>query len=309
MLGYIAKRLLMGALGLLVISFIIFVGVRFAPGDPADLMIPGAPTREERARIHKELGLDKPVLTQYSTYIKNIIVHGDFGKSYYSHEPVIRLLATRIPVSLQLVVPAFILIIVIGIATGLTSVIWRNSVLDYAAVGSIYLLQSLPDFWVGILLILLFAVKIPLFPAFGRGSLDTLVLPVIALSLPLIGRATRFVRNGLLEVMNEDYIRTAYSKGLSTIKVFFGHAFRNALIPLVTDVSMQFIWTIGNAIVIETVFSWGGIGSLTINALRLRDYPTAQACILFFAVMFMVVNLLVDVLYSIIDPRIKLVES
>ncbi len=306
MITYFIKRLLVGFCGVLIVSFVIFVGLRFAPGDPADLMIPGVPTPEERASIHKQLGLDKPVIIQYLIYIKNIFMHGDLGMSYYSHEPVIDLLKQRIPITFQLVIPVFILVLLVGIPTGFIAVLYRNSLPDYMTVVAIYTLQALPNFWIGIVLILFFAVRFPILPAFGRGGIETMVLPTIALATPLIGRVTKFVRNGLIDIIREDYIRTAFSKGLSKRNVYIKHAFKNAAIPLVTDVSMQFVWLIGNAIVIEEVFGWGGIGRLTLNSLRLRDYPTAQACVLFFAVAFMIVNLLVDISYRFLDPRVKI---
>jgi peptide/nickel transport system permease protein len=168
----------------------------------------------------------------------------------------------------------------------------------------VYVLQALPNFWVALVLIMVLAVRMPIFPPFGRGGIETFVLPALSLALPIAGRVTRFVRAGLLRVMPELYIRTAYSKGLSTRVIYLKHAFRNALIPLVTDLSMQFVWTIGNAIVIEMIFGWAGIGRLTMTAIGARDYPTVQGCVLLFAAMFMIVNLLVDLTYLLIDPRI-----
>lgn len=305
MISYVVQRFVFVSAGLLIVSFGIFVGVRYAPMDPADTMIPGGATEEETVRIHKHLGLDKPILVQYGIYLKNIFLHGDFGKSYYSGVPVVRLLMERGPVSFTLVLPAFAVVLLVGIPTGFIAAVFRNSIFDYGVVGSIYVLQALPNFWVAIVLILLLSVRIQLFPPFGRGGIETMVLPTIALATPLIGRATRFVRAGLLEVMQEDYIRTALSKGISYFKIYVKHAFRNALLPLVTDSAQQLIWTIGNAIVIEEIFAWSGIGRLTINSIRLGDYPTVQGCVLFFAFLFMVTNLLVDLSYVILDPRIE----
>jgi len=305
MASYIVQRLLFVTVGLLIVSFGIFMGVRFAPMDPADTMIPGGANEEETARIHEKLGLNKPILIQYVQYVGGIFLRGDFGESYYSGEPVTRLLVQRIPVSFTLVLPAFAVIMLVGIPTGFIAALYRNSPLDYTIVSGIYILQALPSFWVAIVLIMVLSVKLRLFPSFGRGGIETMVLPTIALATPLIGRATRFVRTGLLEVMEADYIRTAFSKGVSRLRVYWRHAFRNALIPLVTDSSQQFVWTMGNAIVIEEIFAWSGVGRLTISSIRLGDYPTAQGCVLFFAALFMVTNLLVDLSYTFLDPRIE----
>ncbi len=305
MVAYIAQRVLLVTLGLLIVSFGIFIGVRFAPLDPADTMIPGGANEEETARIHKNLGLDKPILTQYLQYLRGIFLRGDFGKSYYSGEPVAQLLLQRVPVSFTLVLPAFAVIMLVGIPAGFIAALYRNSPLDYGVVGGIYVLQALPSFWIAIVLIMVFSVRLRLLPSFGRGGIQTMILPTIALATPLIGRATRFVRTGLLEVMEADYIRTAFSKGISRLRVYWKHAFRNALIPLVTDSSQQFVWTMGNAIVIEEIFAWSGVGRLTISSIRLGDYPTAQGCVLFFAALFMLTNLLVDLSYTFLDPRIE----
>jgi len=305
MIPYIARRLLFVTCGLLIVSFVIFVGIRVAPGDPADVMILGVPTAEEKAAIHKRLGLDKPILTQYGVFLRDLFLHGDLGESYFSPDRISSLLLKRIPVSLQLVSISFFFTLLIGIPAGFASAVFRNTPFDYAVVSTVYVLQALPNFWVALLLIMFFAVRMSVLPAFGRGGIETFVLPSISLALPIVGRVTRFVRSGLLRVMPELYIRTAYSKGLAPGTIYFKHAFRNALIPLVTDLSMQFVWTIGNAIVIEVIFGWAGVGRLTMTAIGARDYPTVQGCVLFFAAMFMLVNLVVDLAYVLIDPRIE----
>jgi peptide/nickel transport system permease protein len=304
MLSYVLRRLVVVGIGLLIVSFGIFYGIRRSPIDPANTMIPGGANAEEKARIHAALGLDRPILVQYGRFLHGAFTRFDFGTSYYSHEPVTRLVLQRVPVSLSLVLPAFLLVLCVGIPTGFLAAIRRNSLLDYSVVGAVYVIQSFADFWIAIVLILVFVVRIPIFPAFGRAGPTSFVLPALSLAIPLFGRVTRFVRAGLLDVLQHDYIRTARSKGASASRVYVKHAFRNVLVPLVTDTSMQFVWTIGNAIVIEEIFAWPGIGRLTINAIRLGDFPTAQLCVLFFAVMFMVVNLAVDISYTFLDPRI-----
>jgi ABC-type dipeptide/oligopeptide/nickel transport system permease component len=250
------------------------------------------------------LDLDRPVIEQYRIYVGHAL-RGDLGVSYRQHMDVSRLIALRLPSSLELAGTAFLLAMSIGTALGVLCVIYRNSVLDHAVAGVSVLAQVVPGFWLGLVLVLLFAVHWRILPVSGSGGLTYLILPAITLALPTFGRMARLVRGGMLEVLQSDYIRTARAKGLSEREVLLGHAARNALLPVLTQAGLELGDMVGSAFIIETVFAWPGLGRMTVNAVQQRDFLVVQGCVLVIAAAFVLINLAVDLLYAVVDPRVR----
>ena len=299
-------------LGKLVRSLTVLLGVSFltfiighASGDPVRLIARGDATLEQRAQLRHSLGLDRPVLEQYRIYVSRAL-HGDLGISYRQHVDVTRLIALRLPNSLELAAAAFLFAMTTGFALGILCVIYRDSVLDHAVAGLSVLGQVVPGFWLGLVLVLLFAVHWRILPVSGSGDLTHLILPALTLALPMLGRTARMVRGGMLEVLQSDYIRTARAKGLSEREVLLGHAARNALLPLVTQAGLELGDMVGSAFIIETVFAWPGLGRMTVNAVQQRDFLVVQGCVLVIAAGFVLINLAVDLLYAVIDPRVRI---
>jgi ABC-type dipeptide/oligopeptide/nickel transport system permease component len=298
-------------LGKLVRSLTVLLGVSFltfiighASGDPVRLIARGDATLEQRAQLRHSLGLDRPVLEQYRIYVSRAL-HGDLGISYRQHVDVTRLIALRLPNSLELAAAAFLFAMTIGFALGVLCVIYRDSVLDHVVAGLSVLGQVVPGFWLGLVLVLLFAVHWRILPVSGSGDLTHLILPAFTLALPMLGRTARLVRGGMLEVLQSDYIRTARAKGLSEREVLLGHAARNALLPLVTQAGLELGDMVGSAFIIETVFAWPGLGRMTVSAVQQRDFLVVQGCVLVIAAGFVLINLAVDLLYAVIDPRVR----
>ena len=299
-------------LGKLVRSLTVLLGVSFltfiighASGDPVRLIARGDATVEQRAQLRHSLGLDRPVLEQYRIYVSRAL-HGDLGISYRQHVDVTRLIALRLPNSLELAAAAFLFAMTTGFALGTLCVIYRDSVLDHAVAGLSVLGQVVPGFWLGLVLVLLFAVHWRILPVSGSGDLTHLILPALTLALPMLGRTARMVRGGMLEVLQSDYIRTARAKGLSEREVLLGHAARNALLPLVTQAGLELGDMVGSAFIIETVFAWPGLGRMTVSAVQQRDFLVVQGCVLVIAAGFVLINLAVDLLYAVIDPRVRI---
>ncbi len=265
-------------------------------------------TEADVALIREQLGLNDPLIVQYGDYLWGLL-QGDLGRSLVYRRQVLDEIVTRLPATLELAVAAVLVSTTLGVATGLISALKRNTVFDYAsmvtAIGGI----CIPNFWLGLLLILLFSVTLGWLPTGGYGGIAFLILPTIALSARLIAVIARMTRSAMLEVVSQDYVRTARAKGLRERRVISSHAFRNALIPIITIVGLQFGSLLAGSIVVETVFSWPGIGSLLINAVNTRDYPMVQGITLFYALSFMLINLVTDVSYGVLDPRIRITEK
>jgi peptide/nickel transport system permease protein len=285
------------------VSFLTFI-IGHSSGDPVLMIARGDATQQQKEELRHSLGLDRPVLKQYGTFVSHA-ARGDLGTSYRQHVDVGRLIALRLPNSLELAGTAFLLAMSIGFALGVVCVIYRNSVLDHVIAGLSVLAQVVPGFWLGLVLVLLFAVHWRILPVSGSGDLAHLILPAITLALPTLGRMARLVRAGLLEVLQSEYIRTARAKGLSERQVLLGHAVRNALLPLVTQAGLELGDMIGSAFIIETVFAWPGLGRMTVNAVQQRDFLVVQGCVLVIATGFVLINLAVDLLYAAIDPRVR----
>jgi peptide/nickel transport system permease protein len=288
----------------LVVSVVAFLVLQFSPGDPARLMLGENATNEGVQALHRELGLDRPLYVQYGLFLWNSL-HGDLGRSYRTYQPVVAELSARLVKTMELGTVAYGLSALVGIPLGMLSALRRNTWLDYLlrilALGSL----SVPVFWFGILLIFVFAVDLHWLPSSGSATPAHLVLPAIALSTYSLGILVRMTRASVAEVLQQDYLRTAYAKGLHVRSVILRHAFRNAIIPIVTLMGLQFGSLISGSVVTETVFAWAGVGRYMIDSLFARDYPAMRACILLFACGFLLVNSLVDLCYAYLDPRIR----
>ena len=272
------------------------------------LMLPADASKQEIVQLRHQLGFDQPLPVQYLHFVSNAI-KGDFGESLYYHVPVLNLIMERLPASLELAFASMFIALAVSLPIGIISAVYRGSALDMGSMLAALFGLSMPHFWLGIMLILIFSVKLGWLPTSGRGSLAQLIMPATALGLSLMAMFARLTRSVMLEVLNLDYIRTARAKGLGEFMVIGKHALKNALIPLVTVAGMQFGFLIGGTVIIETVFAWPGVGRLVVQAIFNRDYPLVQAIVLVLAVIFVLVNLLVDILYVYLDPRISYLEE
>ncbi len=284
---------------------IIFAAIRIAPGDPAAMMLGAGSTQEDVDRLRSRLGLDASLPVQYARYLADA-ARFEFGDSLWLNRPVAAEVASRIAATGRLAVAAMILALLISFPLGILAALRQRSPVD-GAISVVSLIgQSVPSFWLGIMLILIFARQLRVLPSAGSQTWQHLILPAITLAMPLVGVLTRLVRSGLLEVLYEDYVRTARAKGLEPRVVLTGHAMRNMLIPVITVVGLQVGHLLGGAVIVETVFGWPGIGRLLVDAISHRDYPLVQATILLITGSFILLNLLVDLSYGFLDPRIRL---
>lgn len=304
-LGYTVRRLLLAVFVLWGAATVVFVIVRLVPADPAVLIAGDTATPEQLAVLRKEMGLDLPVLVQYAQFLGSAVV-GDFGDSYRQNAPAMALIAEALPNTALLAFLACLLALVISLPLGLVAALRAGRAADRAiSVGSI-VVQALPGFWVGVVLILVFSRVLQWLPSAGLGSIQSLILPTIVLALPFIAVLTRLMRSGLLEVIGEGYINTARAKGLAERIVIFPHAIRNSLIPVITVAGLEFGTLLGSAVITETVFSFPGMGRLLVSAILARDYNVVQACVVVVAAVFVIINLVVDLLYAYLDPRVRL---
>ncbi|WP_170007582.1 ABC transporter permease [Bacillus fonticola] len=288
---------------LVIITIIVFLLVRLT-GDPVSLMLPETATDEQRAELTEALGLNDPLYIQYLTFLSNL-VQGDFGESFRYNQDALPIVLERLPASFELAIASMLVATVISIPLGILSAIKRNSFLDVFITGFAVLGRAMPNFWLGIMLILLLAVQMGWFPVSGRGNAMNLVLPAITLGTAIAAEMTRLIRSSMLEILNQEYIRTARSKGLLEFIVINKHGFRNALIPVVTIMALQTSTLIGGTLITETVFSWPGMGQLLVQAVNGRDMAVVQAATFIVAILVIVSNLLADAAYRFLDPRIK----
>ena len=300
---YIGRRLAQTAVVLVGITLVVFWVIRLS-GDPVLLMLPADASQQDIQRLRQLLGFDQPVHIQLWRFMERVAT-GDFGTSLRFQEPALALVLDRLPSTVLLAFTALSVAGVIGLPLGVLSAVRRNSVWDHAAMAVALLGQSMPIFWTGIMLITIFAVALDLFPSSGSGTIRHLVLPTAALGFLSTGRVARLVRGRMIEVLGEDYVRTARAKGLTESCVLYRHALRNCLLPVITILGLELGSTLGGAVVTEMVFAWPGVGRLIVSAIFARDYPLVQAAVLVVAVMFVVVNLVVDLLYAVIDPRVR----
>jgi peptide/nickel transport system permease protein len=300
---FFTQRLARALVAVWLVSTVVFVVMRLS-GDPVPLLLPPDAPRSEYARVAKELGTDRPLPVQYGVFLGNVL-RGDFGRSIHFREPAFRVVLGYLPATAQLGLTAFTLAVLVAIPIGLLSAVWRNSLVDQVAMGVALIGQSAPTFFLGILGILLLSLKAGLLPTSGRGDWTHLVLPALTLGAFAMASIARLTRSALLEVLRADYVRTARAKGLREGAVIVKHALRNAAIPILTITALQFGTLLGGAVVTETVFAWPGIGRLAIQSIYNRDYPVVQCVVFLSALVFIVINLTVELVYGVLDPRIR----
>jgi peptide/nickel transport system permease protein len=302
-LRYIGRRSLHSLLLLLGVSLVVFLLLHVVPGDPAQVLLGEQATPERVAEVRRALGLDRPLVEQYWRFIGRA-ARGDLGQSIRAMRPVLPYVLDRLPATLELALGAFLLAAGLGIPLGVLAAVRRHSVWDRLSLNLALLAQSAPNFWIGLVLIAVFSVKLKILPVSGRGGLRHLVLPSVTLAIFFVGLVVRLTRSGMLEALAQDYVRTAWSKGLPARLVVFRHALKNAMIPIVTVLALQVGALLGGAVVTETVFAWPGMGLLAVQAIAQRDYPVVQAIVLLLGSAFVVINWAVDVSYGLLDPRI-----
>ena len=304
MTAYLLRRLAQSVLVLLGVSFVVFF-ILYLTGDPVLLLLPPDATADDIQKFREAMGFNDPFLVQYGRFLGGAL-RGDFGQSVRHGEPAFHLVVERLPATFELSGAALLVALLLAIPAGVVSAVRRNTALDYVATVVALLGQSMPTFWLGIMLILIFSVQFNFLPSSGRGGLEHLILPAVTLGLFTTARITRLTRSGMLEVLNQDYIRTARAKGVSGRPVVWKHAFKNAAIPIVTIVGIELGTLLGGSVITETIFAWPGVGRLSVQAIYNRDYPVVQAAVFLLASTFVLVNLVVDVLYTYLDPRIRL---
>jgi peptide/nickel transport system permease protein len=304
MFFYLLRRLLQSVPVVLGVIFAVMLTIEMIPGDPVTLMLGEHATQESVAAVREALGLDKPLLVRYVQYIGNL-VHGDLGRSLRERRLVSQELADVWPATLELTAAALAIAVVFGVLAGVVSAVWPNSFFDgVMRLGSLFGL-SMPVFWTGLTLIIVFSLWLPWLPVGGSGSLRHLILPAVTLALPSLAMVARMTRSSVLEVLREDYIRTARAKGVREQTVVLKHGLRNACIPIVTLLGLQVGQLLGGAVLTETVFAWPGMGRLIVRAIFARDYILLQGAILVFALAFVLINLIVDISYAMFDPRVS----
>lgn len=304
MLKYIVKRILQMIPMLIILSVVVFGMVRFIPGDPVTMSLGMGAGKEAIAAETARLGLDKPLVQQYFIWLNNIL-HGDLGTSISTHKSVLYEIGRRFPVTLKLALGATVLSTVVGVVFGIISAVTHGKLADNILMVTSLLAVSTPSFFLAMLLMLAFCLHFHWFAVSGFDNWRNMVLPIVTLGMQEVGYITRITRSAMLDVLGEDYIRTSRARGVSEFVVVCSHAFKNAIIPVLTSVGLRFGSLLAGATLTETVFSIAGIGRLTVDAVSQRDYPLIQGCILVLAVTFVLVNTIVDILYTVADPRIQ----
>ena len=300
---YMGQSLLKTIPVLLLITLIVFLLVRVT-GDPVSLMLPETATEQERESLREAMGFNEPLAIQYFTYLSDL-VRGDFGDSFRYNTDALTLVLDRLPATFELAIASMIIAVVISVPLGILSAVKRNSFFDLFITGGAVLGKAMPNFWLGIMLILLLSVTFQIFPVSGRGGLSNLVLPAITLGTGIAAEMTRLIRSSMLEILGQDFIRTARSKGLGEAIIVNKHAFRNALIPVVTIMALQTSTLVGGTLITETVFAWPGLGQLLVQSVNIRDMAVVQAATFIIAIFVILSNLIADLIYRFLDPRIK----
>ena len=308
MTRYLLRRLWAMFFILLCVSIITFSLMHFVPGDPAEIIAEKKfgenVTAETVELVRKEMGLDRPIFIQYFHWMAGVF-QGNFGNSSSTGRPVWNEIMTKLPATVELALAAMLVSLVIAIPVGVISAVKQYSIMDSASMVGAMLGVSMPNFWLGLLLILVFSVNFGWLPVYGRGEITQLILPAITLGTGIAAVTARLTRSSILEILKQDYIRTARSKGLIETAVINKHALKNALIPVVTVVGLQFGALLEGAVVVEVIFAWPGLGRLLFDAIYARDFPVIQGCVFIIAVMYVIVNLLIDISYAWLDPRIR----
>ncbi|MDA1001009.1 MAG: ABC transporter permease [bacterium] len=300
---YILRRCLQALIvlkGVLVITFLML----HITGDPAEVLLPEDADEQQIIELREKMGLNDPLLKQYGRFFVSALKF-EFGESFRQGEPAMKLVLAHVPATAELALTAIVIALLISIPAGVISATQRNSIWDRISMLGALLGQSMPNFWLGLILLLVISLWLDLLPSHGRGTIAHLILPAVTAGLYATGRITRVLRSGMLEVLGQDYVRTARSKGLSETLVVYRHALKNAAIPVVTVIGLELGLVLGGTVVTEIIFAWPGVGRLTVNAILNDDFPIVQAAVFFLAFIFIFINLIVDVLYAWLDPRIK----
>ena len=304
MLRFLTRRLALTIPVLLGVATLVFSLIHFIPGDPALVMLGETASQQDVDALRERLGLDRPLLEQYTGFLRGV-ARGDFGTSLRTNQPVTEAILERLPATMELAGAAMLVAICFAIPLGIAAAVWRGTGIDHAATTIALLGVSIPNFWLGPLLAIVFAVELGLLPVSGRGTLGHLVLPAVSLGTALAAILARMTRASLLEELREQYVFAARARGVSRSRAVLRHAFRNSLIPIVTLLGLQFGAVLTGAVITETIFAWPGIGRLLIQSIGFRDYPLVQGCILFIAITYVAMNLITDLVYGVLDPRIR----
>jgi ABC-type dipeptide/oligopeptide/nickel transport system permease component len=304
-LRYLVRRLLLTVPVLLGVATLVFSLIHLVPGDPAQAMLGDGASPQDVVELRTSLGLDRPLLEQYTTFLRHALT-GDLGRSFRTGQPVTAMILERLPATAELAIAAMIVALLIAIPLGVVAAVWRGTAVDYGAMTFALAGVSIPNFWLGPLLAIIFAVELAWLPVSGRGTLAHLILPAVSLGLALAAILARMTRASLLDELRELYVRAARARGASPVAAIMLHALRNSMVPLLTIVALQFGAVLTGAVITETIFAWPGIGRLLIQSIGFRDYPMVQGCILLIAVTYVTVNLITDVMYGVLDPRIRL---
>ena len=301
--AFLAYRFIRALVALWLVSTVVFVVMRLS-GDPVPLLLPPDAPTSEIFRVRHELGLDRPLIVQYAVFLGDV-VHGDFGRSIHFHQPAMAVAFGYLPATFELGVAAFLIAIIFALPIGILSAVRRDSGLDRAAMGVALFGQSAPTFFLGVLFILVFSLRLNLFPTSGRGGWAHLVLPAATLGAFAMASIARITRSAMLEVLRTDFVRTARAKGAREAAVVLKHTLKNAALPIITITGLQLGTLLGGAVVTETVFAWPGMGRLAIQSIYNRDYPVVQSAVFIAAVLFIAINLTLDVMYGVLDPRVR----
>jgi ABC-type dipeptide/oligopeptide/nickel transport system permease component len=304
MAKYFIKRILTAIPVLLVTAVLVFSALHLAGGDPVSVMVGPTAPQETRERVRKKMGFDKPLTVQFGIYMGNIL-RGDLGNSILNRKAVSEMIVEKLPITAELGVAAFALAYIIAIPLGIIAALNRNSIFDWVSMLVALIGVSMPGFWLGLILIFIFALKLRVLPPTGYGGIEKLILPALALGLPRMGRIARITRSTVLEVINQDYIRTARAKGLTEWVVVVKHALRNAMLPIISLMGLDLGYIIGGSVVIENVFARNGIGNMMLRAITSRDFPVLQGSMFVLALAIILSNILADLSYMIVDPRIR----
>ena len=303
--NFLLRRLLLLIPVLWGVATLVFLLLHFIPGDPVDLMLGDSALGTDRQTLRDQLGLNDPLIVQYLRYFGDLL-QGDWGISLFSKKPVFEEIMERVPATMELMFGAMVVTILVAMPLGLIAAVNKGTWIDQGAMIFSLLGVSIPNFWLGPMLILLFSIHFDLLPVNERGGLEHLILPALTLGTSLASILARITRSSVVETLQAEYIRTARSKGISELRILFRHALRNALIPIVTVIGLQVGVLLSGAIITEAIFDWPGLGNLLISAINSRNYPLVQGCVLFIAGSYVMVNLVIDLLYAYLDPRIRL---
>ena len=304
MRGYILKRLMFLVPTVLGVVTLVFFLVHMIPGDPIEVMLGETAQQVDKEKLRSDLGLDKPIAVQYKNFIKGVFT-GDLGESYFYNKSVVTIILEKIPATVELSILAMIIAILISLPIGMLSALKKNSYVDTTSMFMSLLGVSMPNFWLGPILIIIFSIQLGLFPVSGRVGFLSIVLPAVTLGTALAAMLSRMTRSSMLDVIGEDYLVAVRAKGAPRRVVIVKHALKNAMIPVITIIGLQFGSLLSGAIITENVFSWPGLGTLFISSIQTRDYPLVQGCVLFFSFSYVIINLLTDLVYAVVDPRIR----